>query len=49
MEFLKDLWDYMKVRKKYWLVPLIMILLLIGFLIIFAGGSAIGPFIYTLF
>jgi hypothetical protein len=49
MEFIKDLWDYMKVRKKYWLVPLIMILLLIGFLIIFAGGSAIGPFIYTLF
>lgn len=49
MEFLRDLWDYLKVRKKYWLVPLILILLLIGFLIIFAGGSAVGPFIYTLF
>jgi hypothetical protein len=49
MEFIRDLWDYLKVRKKYWLLPLILILLLIGFLIIFAGGSAVGPFIYTLF
>jgi hypothetical protein len=49
MEFLRDLWGYMKVRKKYWLLPLILILLLLGFLIIFTGGTAVGPFIYTLF
>jgi len=49
MEFLRDLWDYMKVRKKYWLLPLILILLLIGFLIVFTSGSAVAPFIYTLF
>lgn len=49
MEFIKDLWDYLKVRKKYWLLPLILILLLLGFLIIFTGGSAVAPFIYTLF
>ncbi|HNQ83483.1 MAG TPA: DUF5989 family protein [Bacteroidales bacterium] len=49
MEYIKDLWDYLKVRKKYWLVPLILILLLLGFLIVFTGGSAVAPFIYTLF
>jgi hypothetical protein len=49
MEFIKDLWDYLKVRKKYWLLPLILILLLLGFLIVFTGGSAVAPFIYTLF
>lgn len=49
MEFLKDLWDYVKVRKKYWLLPLILILLLLGFLIVFTGGTAVAPFIYTLF
>lgn len=49
MEFLKDIWDYLKVRKKYWLLPLILVLLLLGFLIVFTGGSAVAPFIYTLF
>jgi hypothetical protein len=49
MEFLKDLWGYLKVRKKYWLLPLILILLLLGFLIVFTSGSAVAPFIYTLF
>jgi len=49
MEFIRDLWRYMKVRKKYWLLPLIIILLLLGFLIIFTGGSAVAPFIYTIF
>lgn len=49
MEFLKDLWGYLKVRKKYWLVPLILILLLLAFLILFTGGTAIAPFMYTLF
>jgi len=49
MEFLKDLWFFMKERKAFWLAPLIIILLLIGVLIVFGGGSAIAPFIYTLF
>ncbi len=49
MNFLVDLWDFMKVRKKYWLLPIILTLLLFGGLIIFTSGSAIAPFIYTIF
>ncbi|WP_169719267.1 DUF5989 family protein [Algoriphagus mannitolivorans] len=49
MDFLKDLWAFMKERKKFWLAPVIFILLLLGVLIIFGGGSALAPFIYTLF
>jgi hypothetical protein len=49
MEFLQDLWGFLKVRKKFWLLPLIIVLLLFGFLIVFTSGSAIAPFIYTLF
>ena len=49
MEFLKELWIFLKTRKKYWLVPLIVILLLLGGLIILSGGSALAPFIYSLF
>jgi hypothetical protein len=49
MDFLKDLWDYMKSRNKWWLAPIIVILLVIGAMIVFGGGSAIAPFIYTLF
>lgn len=49
MGFVRDLWGFLKVRKKYWLLPIILTLLLFGSLIIFASGSAIAPFIYTLF
>jgi len=49
MEFLKELWAFLKVRKKFWLLPLIIILLLFGILIVFTSGSAIAPFVYTLF
>jgi len=49
MEFLKDLWLFMKERKKFWLWPVIIILILLGLVIVFGGGSAIAPFIYTLF
>jgi len=49
MEFLRDLWLFMKERKKFWLAPAIIILLILGILIVFAGGSAVAPFIYTLF
>ena len=46
---LKELWDFMKVRKRWWLAPIIIMLLLLGLLIIFTEGSAVAPFIYTLF
>jgi len=49
MEFLKDLWDFLKVRKKFWLLPIIIILLIFGILLVLTSGSAISPFIYTLF
>jgi hypothetical protein len=49
MDFLKDLWGFLKERKKFWLLPLIVIILIFGALMIFASGSAIAPFIYTLF
>ena len=48
MDFFKDLWDFMKERK-FWLAPIIFILLLIGLLLVFGGSSAVAPFIYTLF
>ncbi|MFC1785647.1 DUF5989 family protein [Candidatus Neomarinimicrobiota bacterium] len=49
MEFLKDLWLFLKVRKKFWLLPIIFVLLLFGVLIVLTSGSAIAPFIYTIF
>lgn len=49
MEFLKDLWGFLKERKKFWLLPIILILLLFGVLIVLTTGSAIAPFIYTIF
>jgi hypothetical protein len=49
MEFVLDLWKFMKERKKFWLLPLMVALLAFGVLVVLAGGSAISPFIYTLF
>ena len=49
MEFLKDLWGFLKERKKFWLLPMILVLLFFGVLIVLSSGSAIAPFIYTLF
>ncbi len=49
LELLKDLWAFMKVRKKFWLAPIIIVLLLLGGLIVLTPGSAVAPFIYTLF
>jgi hypothetical protein len=46
---LGELWAFMKVRKKWWLLPIIIVLLLVGALLIFAQGSALAPFIYTIF
>ncbi len=45
----RELWDFMKVRKKWWLGPIVMMLLLLGLLLVFTQGSALAPFIYTLF
>ena len=49
LDLLKDLWGFMKERKKFWLAPIIIIMLLLGALIVFAQGSAVAPFIYTIF
>jgi hypothetical protein len=49
MEFLKELWDFLKIRKKIWLLPIIIIMIIFGALIILAQGSVVAPFIYTLF
>ncbi len=49
MSILKELWAYMKVRKKFWLIPVILMMLLLGVIIVLAEGSAVAPFIYTLF
>ena len=49
MEFLKEFLEFLKVRKKFWLIPIIIVLVLFGGLIIFSQGSAIAPFIYTIF
>ncbi len=49
MDFIRDLWGFMRVRKKYWLLPIIIILVMLGVLIVLTSGSAIAPFIYTLF
>lgn len=49
LELLRDLWGYMRDRKKFWLAPIIIVLVLLGGLLIFAQGSAMAPFIYTLF
>ena len=49
MELLIELWRFMKARKKFWLLPIIVFSLLLGGLVIFAEGSALAPFIYTLF
>jgi len=49
IDFLKDLWDFMRTRKKFWLAPIIIVLLLLGALIVFVQGSAVAPFVYTIF
>ncbi len=49
LELVKDLWQFMGERKKFWLAPIIVVMLLLGGLIVLAQGSAVAPFIYTLF
>jgi Family of unknown function (DUF5989) len=49
MDFLKDLWNFLRARKKWWLGPLIIVLIILGLVIVLGGSSALAPFIYTLF
>ena len=49
MEFLKELWAFLRVRKKLWLAPIIIVMLIFGGLLLVAQGSVVAPFIYTLF
>ena len=49
MSFFAELWEFLKARKKFWLAPILIVMVLLGGLIVLAQGSAIAPFIYTLF
>ena len=49
VSILKEFWGFLKVRKKYWLGPIVIILLLLGLLIVLTEGSTVAPFVYTLF
>lgn len=49
LDFFKELWAFARVRKKYWLLPIIVMMLLLGALIVLSQGSVVAPFIYTLF
>ena len=49
MDIIKDLWNFLKERKKWWLLPIIIILLLFAILIVMTSGTAVAPFIYTIF
>lgn len=49
ISFLKEFCQFLKVRKKYWLLPILLVMLLLGALLVFAEGSVVAPFIYTLF
>ncbi len=49
IEFLKEFWDFLKIRKKYWLFPIFIILFLFGALIVLTQGTVVAPFIYTIF
>lgn len=49
MSLVRELWAFMRIRKKWWLAPVLVVLLLVGTLLVFAQGSALAPFIYTIF
>lgn len=49
VELLKDLWAFLRERKKFWLLPIVLVLVMLGALLVLAQGSAVAPFIYTLF
>lgn len=49
MSFLKELWSFLRVRKKFWLLPILLLMTIFGGLIVLTQGSAVAPFIYTIF
>ena len=49
MDFLREFWEFLTLRKKYWLYPILLVLVMFGALIILSQGSAVAPFIYTIF
>ena len=49
MSFIKEFWEFLMVRKKYWLLPILIVLVIFGGLIILSQGSVVAPFIYTIF
>ena len=49
MSFLNEFWEFLRERKKFWLLPIVLLLLLVGGLIVLTQGSAVAPFVYTLF
>ncbi len=49
MEFIKEFWEFLRIRKKYWLLPIIIVLVIFGGLIVLSQGTAVAPFIYTIF
>jgi competence protein ComGC len=49
LQVLSEFWEFLKYNKKFWLAPILIVLLLVGFLLVIAKGSAVAPFIYTLF
>ena len=49
MSFIAELWDFMRVRKKFWLLPILLMMVLLGGVIVLTQGSAVAPFIYTVF
>jgi len=49
LEFVKEFWEFMNTRKKYWLLPIVIVLAIFGILIVLSQGSAVAPFIYTIF
>tara|TARA_B100000767_G_C19444596_1_gene401436 strand:- start:252 stop:401 length:150 start_codon:yes stop_codon:yes gene_type:complete len=49
MSFIKEFWEFLKIRKKFWLLPILLVLVLFGGLIVLSQGSAIAPFIYAIF
>lgn len=49
METIREIWEYLKVKKKWWLLPILVVLFILGFVVVMSSGSAVAPFIYTLF
>ncbi len=49
LSILREFWDFLKIRKRYWLLPIVLVLILLSLLIVFSQSSAVAPFIYTLF